>query len=123
MVGAGKERAELSRVLKNNRSNVAGAINWVTPWLLAGIQGALCLGRCFRVLAVKVAWGLPEASLHVFPSRGLQIVTCLLQRVLESPLLNYQPPFRYHYLALVDEASLQQPDAENRLVVFSLQRC
>lgn len=46
-------------------------------------------------------------------------MTCLLQIVVGSPLCNCHPhAFRYHYLALVDEASLKHPDAENCLVVF-----
>lgn len=64
MVGAGEERAELSHVLKIKpikcgRNNQLG--NSLTS---GGIQGALCLGRCFRVLAVEVAWG------QVWASRG-----------------------------------------------------
>lgn len=37
--------------------------------------------------------------------------------------LHCQPPCLYHFLDPVDEAARQQPEAENCMVCFSLQRC
>lgn len=73
--------------------------------------------------------GFPEDSLHVLPSlvlflsRGLEVATCLLQILVGLLFLVANPSFLYHYLHPVDEASLQQPDAENCLVFYPLLRC